>query len=289
VQLGPTWPPSNRWRRPGRSWASAAGTKIVPITYVNSAASVKAFVGRHDGACCTSFERSPGARMGVEPRRERSCSCPTSTWGATLHTRWGTPWIQWRCMTRCGQRRPDRSQIRKARFLLWKGHCSVHALFTESNASTSGRATRSARSSSTLSVAGKWCRRRTWRAAPSTSSRCWRQLRKVRVGRWTERFHLVNRLARKYAGRKSTVHWRACNACARPCTASDLPHLAWCLDELAVGHVVNPIKDESRDAPLGARGAPGMLENVPPAHGPSRIDPAVKTSSLPSAPWQPLP
>ena len=67
---------------------------VVPITYMNSSAALKAFVGAHGGAVCTSSN----ARAVLEwsfakgsPGRSRCCSSPTSTSAATPATRWATP------------------------------------------------------------------------------------------------------------------------------------------------------------------------------------------------------
>ena len=75
----PTWPTSTRWRRPGRSWpGSPTSSRVIPITYMNSSAALKAFVGRHEGAVCTSsnaravltwaLEAGPGRQGPVLPR-----------------------------------------------------------------------------------------------------------------------------------------------------------------------------------------------------------------------------
>ena len=51
----PTWPTWTRWRRPGTTSAAVTDVDaVVPVTYMNSSAALKAFVGRHGGAVCTS-------------------------------------------------------------------------------------------------------------------------------------------------------------------------------------------------------------------------------------------
>ena len=66
--------------------------RIIPITYMNSSAALKAFVGRHGGAVCTSSNAGAVLTWALDPepaadeRRPgatRSCSSPTSTWAAT--------------------------------------------------------------------------------------------------------------------------------------------------------------------------------------------------------------
>ena len=70
---------------------------VVPVTYINSAASIKAFVGERGGTVCTSSNAAAHAEMGVRARRERSSSCPTSISGATPPTRWASRSTRWSC------------------------------------------------------------------------------------------------------------------------------------------------------------------------------------------------
>ena len=55
---------------------------VTPVTYVNSAASLKAFCGRHGGIVCTSGNARP-CWNGRSRKRVACCSSPTSTWAAT--------------------------------------------------------------------------------------------------------------------------------------------------------------------------------------------------------------
>ena len=120
------------------AWEALAGVididRLVPITYMNSSAALKAFVGRHGGAVCTStnaravLEWALGA--GRRRRATRCCSSPTSTSAATPAWPWAT------ATTTCGCGTPASSSAgsteadcKDATFLLWKGHCSVHQRF----------------------------------------------------------------------------------------------------------------------------------------------------------------
>ena len=73
-------------------------TEIVPVTYINSAASLKAHCGRYDGIICTSSNARMVLKWGLEHGR-RSFSSPTSTWGATPPSSWASPWKRWRSGT----------------------------------------------------------------------------------------------------------------------------------------------------------------------------------------------
>ena len=104
--------------------------RVIPITYMNSAASLKAFVGKHGGAVCTSsnatavlewaFEqgdqvlffpdqhlgRNTGKRLGIDPATETAVWSPRKVNGGLTEQR-----------------------IRDSKILLWQGHCSVHIRF----------------------------------------------------------------------------------------------------------------------------------------------------------------
>lgn len=118
----------NAWREID---ASIGVTGVVPVTYVNSAANLKAFVGENGGACCTSgnarrvlewaleigdrvfffpdqhLGRNTAVAMGIDCEREMALWDPAERMGGC-----------------------DIETLRRARILLWKGHCSVHARFT---------------------------------------------------------------------------------------------------------------------------------------------------------------
>ena len=122
------------------AWESLAQVtdieRVVPVTYMNSSAALKAFVGRHGGAVCTSSNAravlswafDPEARAG--PEGTRSCSSPTSTWGATPATSSGGPSRTCASGTRGSSSAGcDEADVKEATLLLWKGHCSVHQRF----------------------------------------------------------------------------------------------------------------------------------------------------------------
>jgi len=114
------------WRR----LAAATGEKIIPITYVNSAASIKAFCGAHDGACCTSSNASKVLQWALA-QGEKVMFLPDQHLGRNAAYGLGWPLDS---MVVYDPQADDGGltdeQIRDAKFILWKGHCSVHQLFT---------------------------------------------------------------------------------------------------------------------------------------------------------------
>jgi len=102
---------------------------VTPAVYVNSAAVLKAFCGEHGGITCTSSN----ARVVMEwcwARREKILFFPDEHLGRNVANKMGLPrdqMIVWDPFLTCGGNTPE--AIRKARLILWKGHCSVHQMF----------------------------------------------------------------------------------------------------------------------------------------------------------------
>ncbi len=103
----------------------------LPMTYINSAAALKAFVGKHGGAVCTSSNAPAVLRWGLE-RAERMFFFPDQHLGRNTAKKLGldprTDTALWNPRKPLGGLTPE--QIRRARVLLWQGHCSVHVRFT---------------------------------------------------------------------------------------------------------------------------------------------------------------
>ena len=103
---------------------------IVPVTYINSSAAIKAFVGEHGGVVCTSGN----ARAVLEwawQRGRRVLFLPDQHLGRNTAYKMGVPLDQmvvWDPHQIGGGLTPE--QALDARLLLWKGHCSVHERFT---------------------------------------------------------------------------------------------------------------------------------------------------------------
>ena len=76
--------------------------KFVPITYINSTAAIKGFVGRHEGAVCTSSNARKIFEWALAGET-KDCSCPMNIWGGIPPTRWVSPWKKWSSGTRFGR------------------------------------------------------------------------------------------------------------------------------------------------------------------------------------------
>lgn len=106
-------------------------SKIVPVTYINSAANLKAFVGENGGTVCTSTN-APQALEWAFKRGEKILFFPDQHLGRNTGIKMGydheKDMVVWDPFKPLGGNTPER--IREATFILWKGHCSVHKRFT---------------------------------------------------------------------------------------------------------------------------------------------------------------
>ena len=103
---------------------------VVPVTYVNSAASIKAFCGERGGVVCTSSNAAATLRW-AWARGERVLFLPDQHLGRNTAYKMGVPlddMVVWDPNEIWGGLEPD--AVKRARIILWKGHCSVHERFT---------------------------------------------------------------------------------------------------------------------------------------------------------------
>jgi quinolinate synthase len=107
---------------------STAG--IVPVTYINSSAAIKAFVGERGGVVCTSSNAAATLKWAWQ-RGDKIVFLPDQHLGRNTAYKLGVPldeMLVWDPNEIWGGHEPD--AVKQARMLLWKGHCSVHARFT---------------------------------------------------------------------------------------------------------------------------------------------------------------
>jgi len=248
-----------------------AGGPITPITYVNSSAAVKAFVGRNDGACCTSSNAKmvlEWALHGADPMGPADAGhkvlfLPDQHLGRNSAYALGWPL---EAMVVYDPNEPEGGlvpeQIRRARVILWKGHCSVHQLFNVRQI----EAIRAAAEPYNVLVhpecAWEVCQQadyvgsteyilKTVREAPADSY--WA------IG--TE-VHLVQRLSKLFPDK----HVRLLAGIQCLCTTMyrvDLKHLFWTLEHLAAGRVVNQITVDEETTRWSRVALDRMLELCP--------------------------
>jgi quinolinate synthase len=252
--------------------ASGRNQRVVPITYVNSTAAIKAFVGQHGGACCTSsnamrvFEwalaggdqpklRGAQGSGGARDNQEeiKILFLPDQHLGRNTAKRHGlvtevdaealgggarAETALWNPKLDNGGLTPK--QIADAKVLLWAGHCSVHKLFRPEHVAA-------ARKDGRTVLVHPECAQEVVDIADLAGSTEYiiDEIAKAAPGsRWAvgTEVHLVHRIAER--AQKRGVDVRILSDCQCLCTTMyriDQAHLSWCLDHLAAGKVVNRI------------------------------------------------
>ena len=111
--------------------SEGVGPKVVPVTYINSAANLKSFVGEHGGTVCTSTN-APSALEWAFTQGEKILFFPDQHLGRNTGVKMGydpqRDMIVWDPFKPNGGNTAE--DIKRATFILWKGHCSVHKRFT---------------------------------------------------------------------------------------------------------------------------------------------------------------
>jgi quinolinate synthase len=227
---------------------------IVPITYMNSSAAIKSFVGEHGGAVCTSsncrnvlewaMKGAANADIGMQNAESKTkiLFFPDQHLGRNTAYAMGYPldrMVVWDPREDLGGNDPDK--LREADFVLWKGHCSVHALFRPEHVDQVRQ-----QSPNMKVIVHPECRWEVVQKADLAGSTAYivKQIEAAPPGsEWAigTEVHLIHRLARQHPEQKITV----LSECQCLCTTMfriDLPHLCWTLENLLEGKVVNQIK-----------------------------------------------
>jgi quinolinate synthase len=105
-------------------------SRVVPVTYINSAAAIKSLVGENGGTVCTSSNAAATLKWGWE-QKEKILFLPDQHLGRNTAYKMGVPLDQ---MVVWDPNEPfgglTREALEAAKLILWKGHCSVHVRFT---------------------------------------------------------------------------------------------------------------------------------------------------------------
>lgn len=214
--------------------------KVVPVTYMNSTAAIKAFTGRQGGAVCTSSNAAAVMRWAFE-RGEKVLFLPDEHLGRNTAYRMGIPleeMVVWDPRKDLGGL-PEEA-LRRARVLLWKGYCSVHQRFLPEHVERVRREHPGIRV-----IAHPECRWDVCELADEIGSteRILKAIAASAPGsKWAvaTEIHLVNRLAHQHPD-KLVVSLDP-NVCV--CTTMfriSPQHLCWVLENLVAGRMVNQI------------------------------------------------
>jgi len=235
--------------------------RVVPITYMNSSAALKAFVGRNGGAVCTSTN----ARAVLEwafGRGDKVLFFPDQHLGRNTGVAMGYSLDEMRLWNpRFELGGLTEADCKDARFLLWKGHCSIHQRFRPENVEAFR-----AEHPDGLVVVHPEVPYETVVLADQVGSTDYiiRALADAPTGSTiavgTE-VHLVNRLAQEHPD-KTVV---SLDPLICPCSTMnriDLPHLAWVLEELVDGRVPNQITVDADTAEQAKVALQRMLDLI---------------------------
>lgn len=216
------------------------GDTIIPLTYVNSTASIKSFVGKNGGATVTSSNATAMVEWALE-EKERILFLPDQHLGRNTAFDLGIPLEQMAVWDPIENRLEYDGNTEDVRVILWKGHCSVHEKFTLENIAqvrtempdvkvlVHPECTFEVVQASDIDGSTKKIIDTIENAAPGSS---WA------IG--TE-MNLVNRLIQTHPD-KNIVSLNP-NMC--PCLTMnriDLPHLLWALESIVEGDTINQIK-----------------------------------------------
>jgi quinolinate synthase len=233
---------------------------FTPVTYINSAADLKAFCGRHGGIVCTSSNAGQVAQWALAAR-PRILFFPDQHLGRWTGYKLGIPLDDMQVWN------PDLPQgglseaaIAKAKILLWKGHCAVHQMFGKHQIDAFRQ-----RAPDGRVIAHPECNFEVCHAADDVGSTEY-IIRTIKAAptpsRWlvgTE-FNLVSRLAAEVASEGKQVEFMSDFLCM--CSTMqriDPQHLAWTLDNLAAGNVVNPVRVSAKDTDMARTALARML------------------------------
>jgi len=239
---------------------------LTPVTYINSAASLKAFVGRHGGIVCTSSN----ARAAIEwsfARTSRAAGggrvmfFPDQHLGRNTALGMGIPIEQ---MPVWDPYAPElggntETQIESSRVILWKGHCSVHQMFRPEHV----KQLREKHPGIKILVHPE-CPREVFELADESGStgKIIKVVEDAPAGtKWAigTELHLVNRLKQEHP--EQEIHFLSPVICM--CATMyriDLAHLCWSLENLAAGTPVNAIEVDEETARWSLVALERMLE-----------------------------
>jgi quinolinate synthase len=234
--------------------------EVTPVTYINSAASLKAFCGRHGGIVCTSSNAAAALQWAFR-QRPRVLFFPDQHLGRNTALGMGIPLEKMPVWDPheypYGGNNPD--AIKNSRVLLWKGHCSVHQMFRPEHV----HAFRQKYPDIKILVHPE-CPREVFELADvsGSTSAIIRAVEQAPPGtRWAigTELHLVNRLKKEHP--EQEIHFLSPVICM--CATMyriDLAHLCWSLENLAAGNLVNVIEVDQETAHWALVALDRMLE-----------------------------
>ena len=229
---------------------AAAGVQqqVVPVTYMNSSAAIKSFTGEHGGLICTSSNAfkamswafTQGEKILFLPDQHLGRNTAVLQLGLSLED--CVLWNPWKPMGGLTE-----EQIRKAKVILWRGHCSVHGRFTMESVTEVRK-----RIPGVNILVHPECQHDVVRSADVVGSTemIIKTIEAAPAGSaWAigTELNLVSRLAKKHQDKQIVFLDKTVCYCSTM-NRIDLPHLVWAMETLADGRVVNEIRVDEKVA-----------------------------------------
>ena len=241
-----------------------AEANITPVTYINSAADLKGFCGEHGGIVCTSTN----ARHVLEwsfKQKEKVLFFPDQHLGRNTGFTMDIPldeMVVWDYDKPMGGL--SLAQIEKAKIILWKGFCSVHQMFQPEQIDNFKQKYPETKIIAHPESPFEVCQKSDY---IGSTEYIINTIKNAEAGsRWlvATELNLVNRLHEQFKHEGKNVHFMSPNVCM--CSTMfriDPQHLAWVLENLVEGHVVNQISVPADVAIQAKRALERMLEVSP--------------------------
>lgn len=216
--------------------------KTIPVTYMNSSAAIKSFTGEHGGTICTSsnaqktmeWALTKGEKILFLPDQHLGRNTAVLSLGLSLSD--CVLWNPWKPMGGL-----TAQELRAAKVILWRGHCSVHGRFTVDAVNEVRH-----RLPGVKVLVHPECQHEVVSIADVVGSTeaIIRTVEESPAGsKWAigTELNLVSRLAQAHPDKEIVFLDKTVCYCSTM-NRIDLPHLVWAMESLVAGHVVNQIK-----------------------------------------------
>ena len=233
--------------------------KTIPVTYMNSSAAIKSFTGEHGGTICTSSNAqktlewafAKGEKVLFLPDQHLGRNTAVLSLGLSLDD--CVLWNPWKPM---GGLTED--EIRGAKMILWRGHCSVHGRFTRESI----KEVRT-RIPGVQVIVHPECQHEVVVDSDFVGSteKIIQEVTNSPAGsKWAigTELNLVSRLAQNNPDKEIVFLDKTVCYCSTM-NRIDLPHLVWAMESIVSGHVVNEIKVDERVAKFSKLALDQML------------------------------
>ena len=233
--------------------------KTIPVTYMNSSAAIKSFTGEHGGTICTSSNAqktlewafAKGEKVLFLPDQHLGRNTAVLSLGLSLDD--CVLWNPWKPM---GGLTED--EIKGAKMILWRGHCSVHGRFTRESI----KEVRT-RIPGVQVIVHPECQHEVVvdsDVVGSTEKIIQEVTNSPAGSKWAigTELNLVSRLAQNNPDKEIVFLDKTVCYCSTM-NRIDLPHLVWAMESIVSGHVVNEIKVDERVAKFSKLALDQML------------------------------